>query len=254
MPETLVESELFGALRGAYTGADRDRPGLFEAAHRGTLFLDEIVEMPLPIQAKMLRAIQEKEIRRLGDTVSRPIDVRIVSASHGSLEENVAKGRFREDLYYRIGMTVVRIPPLRERGDDLAMLIGQFLAEIGREAGTTPTLTAEAKRLLLAHPWPGNVRELVNTLRGAAALAGGGRIGAAQLPAALRTRRIAKAGGPSLPERVREERKREIEAALVSSGGNVTKAATLLGVTRQAVHHDVVRLGIDVASFRPRKK
>src|SRR5205085_10871550 len=158
LPENLIESELFGHMRGAFTGADRDRAGLIESTDGGTLFLDEIGEMPLTAQAKLLRFLQEGEFRRVGDTVNRTADVRIVSATNRKLESAVDEGRFREDLYYRIRGVEIALPPLRERGNDITLLASHFLAKERERHRSGPSrLSPDAESLFLAYPWPGNV-------------------------------------------------------------------------------------------------
>jgi transcriptional regulator with GAF, ATPase, and Fis domain len=166
LPETLLESELFGYKRGAFTGADRDKTGLFEEAHGGTFFLDEIADMPLSIQAKVLRVLEEKEIVRLGETITRKVDVRIISATNRDLKEQMAAGLFRQDLYYRLSALTFRLPPLRERKEDIPLLVDAFLSESGKR------VTPEALRRLVAYDWPGNVRELENEIRKLVLLAG----------------------------------------------------------------------------------
>lgn len=170
IPTELVESELFGHEKGAFTGAVHQRHGHFETAHGGTLFLDEIGELPSLAQVKLLRAVQEGEVVRVGSSKSTKVDVRIVAATHRTLMEEIASGRFREDLFFRLAVAILKIPPLRERSGDLGVLIDHLLAQVNREAQTEPgfkekKLSVGAKNLLLVHPWPGNVRELLNTLR-----------------------------------------------------------------------------------------
>lgn len=173
IPANLLESELFGHVRGAFTGAVGNKEGLFEIAEGGTLFLDEIGELPPPLQVKLLRAIQEKTIRRVGDTGDRVIDARIISATNRDLEAEVAAGRFREDLYYRLNVINVHLPPLRDRGDDIELLAHHFLGQINEETGTTLSLNPELLQALRSHPWPGNIRELQNEIRRVHTLADG---------------------------------------------------------------------------------
>jgi DNA-binding NtrC family response regulator len=186
LPDTLFESELFGHERGAFTGAVRREIGLFEAAQGGTIFLDEIAEVKLEIQAKLLRALQEKEIRRVGGKENIPIDVRIVAATNRDLEEFVREGRFRADLFYRLNIVKVTLPPLRDRISDIPLLADHFLARHG-EKGFPPVreITKEAMRLLMRYPWPGNVRELSSVVERAVVLAEGGKIGPEELPREL---------------------------------------------------------------------
>ncbi|WP_242371727.1 sigma-54 interaction domain-containing protein [Anaeromyxobacter sp. SG26] len=229
LPAELLESELFGHVRGAFTGATAEKEGLFEAADGGTLFLDEIAEMPLVLQAKLLRALEDGEIRRVGDTRAFGVDVRIVCATHRDLAQRVAEGRFREDLYYRLKVLVLRLPPLRERREDVLPLARQFLsAERRPPAGLAP----DAERLLLAYAWPGNVRELQNVMRHAAVLARGGEIRPEHLPEEL-LRPAARAEPPArtLAEVEREHVLRVLEAF----GGSQVEAARALGIGRNTL-------------------
>ncbi len=187
MPEDLIESELFGAEKGAYTGAYRNREGRFELANRGTLFLDEIGEMPLHLQVKILRALQEKEVQRIGASKPIKVDVRVVAATNRDLEEEVKKGNFREDLYYRLTVIPIHLPPLRERGDDILALARHYLSLFCRENDRSPlSLTPEAQKLLLAYPWPGNVRELENFMYRVSVLTEGESVGVDDLPEKIR--------------------------------------------------------------------
>ncbi len=173
IPESLVEAELFGSARGAFTGATADRPGLVEAAAKGTLFLDEVGEIPLAVQARLLRFLQESEVRRVGDTRSRKVDVRVVAATHRDLPALIRTGTFREDLYYRLRVMELVVPPLRARGDDVLTLARSFVASSAvRWKRAAPTLSREAEEALLRHPFPGNVRELENAVARATVLAG----------------------------------------------------------------------------------
>jgi DNA-binding NtrC family response regulator len=231
LPENLLESELFGHDRGAFTGADRDKPGLLEAAHRGTLFLDEVTELPATLQPKLLRALEEGEVRRLGATQARRFDVRFVTATNSDIEERVADGRFRDDLYWRLHVLHVAVPPLRERAVDIPLLAEHFLA--GRP------LTTEAVGVLTAYPWPGNVRELRNALERAAALAGGREIGVHDLPPRIRDAagpvdRIADATRRHLP--LRDLEREYILEVLKQTGGNKSRAAEILGLDRKTLY------------------
>jgi DNA-binding NtrC family response regulator len=179
LPPNLLESELFGHVKGAFTGADRDRQGLFVEAGAGTLFLDEVGELPLELQAKLLRALQEREVRPVGGARDRRVEARIVAASNRDLKEAVAGGGFREDLYYRLAVIPIQVPPLRQRREDVLPLARHFLGRYGPES---PGFSAEAVRLMQAHPWPGNVRELENAMEFAGVLAGGQRVTPEHLP------------------------------------------------------------------------
>lgn len=181
IPATLLESVLFGHNRGAFTGAVNDHPGHFVAAHRGTIFLDEIGEMPLPMQVKLLRVLQEGEVRAVGASVARKVDVRVVAATNQDLEDAVKQGRFREDLYFRINVLRLAMPPLRDRGDDIALLARRFLAEASARTGRPLTLSQAAVDVMLSAKWPGNVRQLQNEMQRLSALADGPEVRANEL-------------------------------------------------------------------------
>ncbi len=252
LPENLIESELFGHTRGAFTGADRDRAGLIETSEGGTLFLDEIGEMPLAAQAKLLRFLQDGEFRRVGDTVNRTADVRIVSATNRKLEAAVEEGRFREDLYYRIGGIEIVLPPLRDRATDVPLLAGHFLAKEREKSRGGPTkLTADAESVFLSYRWPGNVRELQNTIRAAHALAGdASAIDLEHLPERMRSAVVRAGGGvSSYQDAVTRFRRELIEKSLVQAKGNQNRAAAALNMSRQALAYQIRELGILV---RPR--
>ena len=198
LPATLLESELFGHARGAFTGASQERPGLFESASGGTLFLDEIGEIPLDMQAKLLRALQEREVRRVGENRVRPIDVRLIAATNRDLGEAVAAKLFREDLYYRIRVVELRVPPLRERREDIMTLARLFVAQAAKRSKCpVKGLTPRAADQLLRHPWPGNVRELENAIERAVVLAEGDRVDVEDLPEEIRDARGVVAPSPS---------------------------------------------------------
>jgi len=242
LSETLLLSELFGHVRGAFTGADQPRAGVFETARGGTVFLDEIGDLPLPAQGSLLRVLQEKEIRRLGESLPRKVDARVVAATNRDLEAMVELGRFRQDLFYRLKVATVTLPPLRERGQDVLLLTERFLETL-RVRRPQLRLTPEARRALAAHSWPGNVRELKNALEAAAALADDGRIGPEQLD--LETRKAANVEG-DYHRLVEAYRRRLIESALEASEGSLAGAARQLGVTRQFLSQFVRKYGLDV--------
>jgi DNA-binding NtrC family response regulator len=239
LSESLLLEDLFGHAKGAFTGADRDRAGIFETARGGTVFLDEIGDLPLAAQGKLLRVLQEKEVRRLGESTPRIVDGRVVAATHRDLAEMVRDKSFREDLYYRLRVAVVELPPLRERGGDVVLLAEHFLARTSR--GKRPCrLARPARERLLTHRWPGNVRELENVLEVAAALAEGGTIEREHLE--LPESRPALAG--SYHQQVEIFRRRLVEEALHAAGGNRAEAARRLGLTRQALSYLVRQLRI----------
>jgi DNA-binding NtrC family response regulator len=237
LSETLVLSDLFGHVRGAFTGADRDRAGIFEAARGGTVLLDEIGDLPLQAQAMLLRVLQEGEVRRLGESGTRRVDVRVVAATHRRLDRRVERGEFRADLFYRLAVGIIELPPLRERGADLELLVEHFLERVG---DGRKRLTAAAMSRLREHPWPGNVRELGNCVAVAVALAEGDLVRSRHL--GLPERRTAADGG--YHQRVLEFRRRLVTEALVAAGGNRAAAARRLGVSRQALSYLVRSLGL----------
>jgi two-component system response regulator PilR (NtrC family) len=270
IPAELMESEFFGHKKGSFTGAHADKAGLFQAADGGTLFLDEIGELPLPMQVKLLRAIQEKSVRPVGGHAEVPVDVRILSATHKDLAALVANGSFRHDLYYRINVIGLRVPPLRERRDDLPQLAADILARLSAEQGrgAPVRLGDDALAALMAYPFPGNVRELENILERALALADGDAIAAADLalptvepthgrlpsmdnaahaapmpsPSPATT---APAGGGALPSYIEDLERKAIEEALQANRYNKTKAAASLGITFRALRYKLKKLGID---------
>ena len=244
LPESLIESELFGYEKGAFTGALRERKGKFEQAHRGTLFLDEIGELPLAAQAKLLRVLQERTVERVGGSREIQVDVRIVAATNRDLRQDVAAGKFREDLFYRLNVIPVELPPLRDRLEDILPLAGLFLKRFGREMGRTALrLSREAKEVLLAHRYPGNVRQLKNAMERASALCSGDTLGVEDLPPELRgssevpgTSRPTRAEkGSLLAERMDDREAELIEQALSAAGDSRTEAARLLGISRKTL-------------------
>jgi DNA-binding NtrC family response regulator len=250
----LVESELFGHEKGAFTGATARREGKFEAADGGTLFLDEVGDMPLETQAKLLRAIQEKEFERVGGNEPLKVDVRILAATNHDLEEAVKAGRFREDLYYRLRVVQLAIPPLSERREDIPLLVDHFLKEAARRFQREPKpLTGEALRACVAHDWNGNVRELRSAVEQALLLASGPEITAGDLfGAAARPAAMPPAGSDDGPGTFREAKERFVEEfereflvrALKRHGGNITRAAEEIGMYRQNLQQKMRELGI----------
>ncbi len=246
-PATLLESELFGYRRGAFSGATEDRPGLFEAADGGTLFLDEISETSGEMQAKLLRALQEREVRRLGESFPRPFDARIITTSNRDLEDDVRAGRFRADLLYRLAVVRIRVPPLRARRYDIPLLVDHFLARFNREfASHIPGIAPEALRCLLAYDFPGNVRELENEIARAVALAEPGMpIALAALSESMRA--AATARPSALKSAVRQFERTQISHALRTHDGNRTRAASALGLTRRGLLKKMRSLGLRAA-------
>ncbi|MBN8465743.1 sigma-54-dependent Fis family transcriptional regulator [Corallococcus exiguus] len=241
--ESLLESELFGHAKGAFTGATHDRPGLFEAAHGGTLFLDEVGEVPPAMQAKLLRALQEREVRRVGENTSRKVDVRVVAATNRELAEEVRLGRFRQDLFYRLRVIELRIPPLRERREDILPLARLLLAETGERLGRRVNgLAPDAADQLLRYTWPGNVRELGNAVERAVALSEGPRMERDDLPEEVR------AAPPSLvptgnPRRLEDMEKEYILAVLAQNGGNRSRTAEQLDIGVATLYRKLKQYG-----------
>jgi len=253
IPEGLLESELFGHERGAFTGAIRARPGRFELAHGGTLFLDEIGDMPLSMQVKILRALQERQIERVGGVKSIGVDVRIVAATHQNLEKMVADGRFRQDLFYRLQGVTLRLPPLRERVDDLPTLVGYLLERAAQRLWrTAATVTPEAMRCLWTYQWPGNVRELQHTLEAAMVLSDGVimpehlpvAIQSSGAPSPLAVDPIMKLAGGSLDDMLEESERRMILDSLGKAGGVQARAAKILGISERSLWYRVKKLKI----------
>jgi two-component system response regulator PilR (NtrC family) len=246
IPENLMESEFFGYRKGAFTGADSEREGFFQAAHGGTLFLDEVADLPLAMQVKLLRAIQEKRVRKVGSVAEEPVDVRIICATHKNLRELVDRGAFRQDLYYRLNVIELRMPPLRERMEDIVPLVEAIL---GRVFGDSPPkLSSAAVKALSFYSFPGNVRELENILERATALCSGDLIevedlhlGPEQMPGNEEQGR----GTETLDEYLNRLERQAILEALQKSEGNRTAAARLLGVTFRSMRYRLERLGIE---------
>ncbi|MCX5742509.1 MAG: sigma 54-interacting transcriptional regulator, partial [Proteobacteria bacterium] len=253
IPESLIASELFGYVNGAFTGASADKQGLIAAAHDGTLFLDEIGELPLGLQAKLLRVLQEGEIRRVGDTQTVAVDVRLVCATLRDLGGDVAAGRFREDLYYRINVLPIRVPALRERADDIPLLARFFARRVAdRHHLGTIELTDDALATLQAQPWPGNVRELENVIERTVVLADG-PVDTAFLTSIMTVQTTGAASGagsaPDLAALSIKKATRDLEAdliarALAATAGNRTNAAKLLEISHRALLYKMKEYGI----------
>ena len=245
MPETLLESELFGHVRGAFTGADRDRRGLFEVADGGTLFLDEIGELPLPLQAKLLRVLETSSVRPVGGGGGeRKVDVRVVAATNRDLARAVGEKRFREDLYYRLHVIPVHLPPLRARRDDIPLLVERFAARFYEQhpAQMQREISTEVLRRLMDLPWPGNVRELKNAVERLLVLARGRRIDLRDLAAALpEPLPEAMAGVASEIVPLRVLTRRYVEWVLEQTGGNKVRAAQLLGIDASTIYRMLLR-------------
>ena len=246
IPEQLLESELFGHMRGAFTDAKADRPGLFEEAQKGTLFLDEISELPLMLQAKLLRAIQEREIRRVGSTKSIPVDVRIIAATNLNLADEVKAKHFREDLYYRLNVIEIRLPPLRDRRDDIPLLVETFLHKCAK-ANRKPLqgISESSLALLIDYSWPGNVRELENIIERAVTLARGENIMPEDLPATVQGSRgdrrvLDDAAERTLP--LQEVEWEYIKKILEKTGGNKYQAAQALGIDRKTLYRKLAEM------------
>lgn len=241
IPENLMESEFFGYRKGAFTGADGDRDGFFQAADGGTLFLDEVLDLPMSMQVKLLRAIQERSVRRVGGTAEEPVDVRIISATHQDMAAAVAGGRFRHDLYYRLNVIDLRMPALRERREDIVPL-AEFICGRLRD-GASPALAPEALAALMQYSFPGNVRELENILERALALGEGDVIGVADLNLAPELPTASE--DLPLQDYLDQVERDKIVQALAQTGGNKTAAARLLGVTFRSLRYRIERLGIE---------
>jgi DNA-binding NtrC family response regulator len=240
IPENLLESELFGHVKGAFTDARQNKAGLFQTANRGTLFLDEIGELPIALQPKLLRVIENKRVRPVGATEETPVEVRIVAATNASLDDAIAGGRFRADLYYRIATVTIAIPSLRERAEDIPLLIKYFLARTSSEAGRRiPKISDEAMDCLLRYSWPGNIRELQNAIQRALILCRDDRVDRSDLPPKVAGEYLSSINLESAVARgmTLEELEHEyIGAIMASVGGNKTEAANLLGIDRKTLY------------------
>ncbi|AEH23339.1 transcriptional regulator, NifA, Fis Family [Thermodesulfobacterium geofontis OPF15] len=253
IPETLLEAELFGYERGAFTGAVTAKPGKFELANGGTLFLDEIGETSPALQAKLLRVIQEYTFERLGGTKSINVDVRIIAATNKDLEDMVKKGLFREDLYWRLNVVSIFLPPLRERKEDIPLLIEHFLKRFNKEYGRRISISSQAMEKLIRYSWPGNVRELENTIERLVILAEKEEITVEDLPIHIRSEML-KTLNPSntysLKKEIEELEKRRIEEALKKCDYNQARAARLLGITQRQIGYKIKKYKILIPSFR----
>jgi Nif-specific regulatory protein len=248
LPDTLLESELFGHERGAFTGADRQRPGRFEQAQGGTLFLDEIGELSAAVQAKLLRVLQEREFHRVGGTATLRADVRVIAATNRDLEKEVASGHFRDDLFYRLNVFAVQLPPLRARGDDVLLLADHFVREIGGRMGKgEPGLSRDARDVLLSHSWPGNIRELSNAIERALIVSDGGLLTAAQLAIATPRPRVAEiaTAAPAPNQSLADWERQIVTDALRTAKGNKSRAAALLGLTRSQLYTRLKRFDLE---------
>ncbi|MDD4857127.1 MAG: sigma-54 dependent transcriptional regulator, partial [Candidatus Krumholzibacteria bacterium] len=249
MPKDLLESELFGHKKGAFTGAATDKAGMFESASGGTIFLDEIGEMPIELQVKLLRVLQEGEIRRIGENFDRKVDVRVIAATNRDLNEDVKAGRFRRDLYYRLCVVPITIQPLRLRREDILPLTEHFLAKLEAKMNKSGIeISSESMKLLLTNPWPGNVRELENSIERALALCGSSKL----LTPMHFPHLIPQPGflgqldeGKTLKEKLKAVERQIIIDALEKTGGRITKAAELLAVSRQHLHNKIKEYKIE---------
>ncbi|MGC8758902.1 MAG: sigma-54-dependent transcriptional regulator [Bryobacteraceae bacterium] len=237
---SLIESELFGAIRGAYTGADRDRTGVFEAANGGTVFLDEIGEIDLNFQLKLLRFLQEKEIRPLGSSKPKKVDVRVLAATNRNLRKMVEEGKFREDLWYRLDVVRITVPPLRERRGDIPLLAAAFLRRYNERYGLDARITESGMRALCEYTWPGNVRQLQHMIERLVILAPGGRITEDAVEEAIRASSPREEAGETLAEAEAEQ----IRKVLAATGGNKSRAARILGIERKTLYRKLERMGL----------
>jgi PAS domain S-box-containing protein len=255
LPRDLIESELFGHVQGSFTGASRDFPGLFRAAENGTIFLDEVAEMPVETQAKLLRALQDHKVRPVGSTVEVPVNARVIAATNADVENSVRTGRLREDLFYRLSVITVQVPPLRRRKEDIPLLAQHFLDGLNAGSGAGKLLAPATMEMLGRHDWPGNVRELENAIESAFAVSQSEVIRVEDLPARVRpaapdppagdVAEAGEAGGPArLDDIVDRAERRAILAALERTGGNRSAAAEVLGIPRSRLYRRMASLGI----------
>ena len=252
IPAELLESELFGHERGAFTGATKFKPGKFDMADKGTLFLDEIGDMPLKLQSKILRVIQEKEFYRVGGSSTVKVDVRFIASTNQNLEKMVQDGAFREDLYYRLNVFTLHLPPLRERKEDIPLLVDRFLQNLPKKV----EISSIALQMIMAYSWPGNIRELKNVIESAAVIAENGFIEPAQLPGSItgafntNSNEVSIPANLSLDERINEIEKSIIIEALRKTGGVQVRATELLGINQRSLWHRIKKHKIDVRSIK----
>jgi hypothetical protein len=247
IPDTLLEAELFGYERGAFTDARQAKPGLLQMAHRGTIFLDEIGLLPDALQAKLLKALEERAVRRLGGTRSEPVDAWVLAATSEDLQAAIRTRHFREDLYHRLAVMTLRLPPLRERGDDILLLARHYLGRACVDYGVRlKTLTADAEAALMAYRWPGNVRELANVMERVVVLSDGEQVttGVLRLPHESPVREAATETGSSVDQQMASLERRRIEEALHAAGGNISHAAVQLGLPRNTLRYRMDRHGL----------
>jgi len=252
IPAELLESELFGHEKGAFTGATKFKPGKFDMADKGTLFLDEIGDMPLKLQSKILRVIQEKEFYRVGGSSTVKVDVRFIASTNQNLEKMVQEGAFREDLYYRLNVFTLHLPPLRERKEDIPLLVDRFLQNLPKKVD----ISSIALQMIMAYSWPGNIRELKNVIESAAVIAENGFIEPAQLPGSItgafntNSNEVSIPANLSLDERINEIEKSIIIEALRKTGGVQVRATELLGINQRSLWHRIKKHKIDVRSIK----
>jgi len=251
IPEELIESELFGHEKGAFTGATERKRGKFDLAHRGSIFLDEIADMSLKTQAKILRILQEQKFERVGGSEPIQVDVRVIVATNKNLEEEIAAGRFREDLFYRLNVIPLHVPALRERAEDIPIFLDHFLAEYSRKVGVRKKrLSPEALSILTAYHWPGNVRELKNTVERLVIMTPGPEIGSDNLPPSIVGGVKSGEDAPYTAQSLKEARlifeKEYIERKLKQFGGNISKTAEAIGIERTSLHRKIKSYGIEV--------
>jgi Nif-specific regulatory protein len=246
IPEGLLESELFGHEKGAFTGAISSRKGKFELANKGTIFLDEIGDLPITLQPKILRVLQEREFESVGSEKTIKVDVRIITATSRNLEDLLSHGKFREDLYYRLNVIPLFLPPLRERGEDIPILIDYFLKKFNKENNRSVVLDKSSLQVFLNYNWPGNVRELENTIERLVIMSGSDKIIASDLPISLSIRRVRSSGrSTSLMANVEEIEKANIVDALEKTGWTQAKAARLLGITPRQIGYKIKKYGLE---------